>query len=147
MNPFSLLVVDDDENDLLFMRRAISRAEISNPVQVVRDGQQAIDYLAGTGSFADRIQFPLPGLIITDYQLPLKSGFDLLKWLRSRPGLKRIPVILLSSTANPAEMSAVFDAGGNAFVVKPTGMLELVDLFKAIKEFWINFNQVPPIPK
>src|ERR1700679_3895436 len=98
LNPQTvILLVEDDPNDVFLMQRALKRAEITNPLQVATDGQQAIDYLSGTGKFSDRTQYPLPDLIFLDLKLPYKSGFDVLEWIRSQPALASTSVIILTS--------------------------------------------------
>src|SRR5260221_9284886 len=96
---FSILLAEDDENDVYFVKRALNWADIHNPIQVERDGQEAIDYLSGAGDYADRKRFPLPKLALLDIKMPRKTGFDVLQWLRSQEdeGLHRLPVIIMSS--------------------------------------------------
>src|SRR5258708_39753770 len=97
---FTILLAEDDENDVWFVKRALNWADIHNPVQVVHDGQEAIDYLQGRNAYADRERYPLPKLALLDIKMPGKGGFDVLKWLRNDAdeGLRRLPVVIMSSS-------------------------------------------------
>jgi CheY-like chemotaxis protein len=138
-----ILVAEDDENDVTFLQRAFAKAEIRNPLYFVPDGQTAIDYLSGAGTYSDRIQYPLPGLLILDLKMPHKTGMDVLKWLRSRETLRCLPAIMLSSSTHPAEIEAAYRNGANAFVTKPSGIPERAELARMIKGFWLTFNEFP----
>src|SRR5687768_12255012 len=94
-----ILLVEDDQNDVLFMERALRKAHVPNQVCVSHDGREAVDYLSGTGPFADRNQHPLPCLIILDLKMPRMTGMDVLQWLREQPVLSCLPVIVLSSSS------------------------------------------------
>src|SRR5579864_1791287 len=97
MTTETILLVEDDENDAFFLKRAIHKIGMVNPVLCARDGQEAINYLRGEGKFGQRGDFPLPGLILLDLKLPLVMGLDVLKWIRQNPELSPIVVILSSS--------------------------------------------------
>lgn len=131
----TLLVVEDDENDLFFLDRTIRKAGIENPIQVARSGLEAIEYLSGTGSFADRQQFPLPSLVFLDLHLPGKSGLEVLSWIRKQPELNEVVVVLLTASKEEAAISAAYEIGANCYLVKPpTGeslnvLLEALDLY------------------
>src|SRR5687768_14338550 len=93
-----LLIVEDDPDALFLLKRSLLKAGLRAPVQVATDGEEAVSYLAGTGSFADRERHPLPCLILLDLKLPRKSGFEVLEWMRSQPRLRRIPVIIVTTS-------------------------------------------------
>ena len=97
LTDFIMLLVEDDPNDILLIQRAFAKACLVNPLKVVRDGEEALNYLSGSGEFADRGRYPLPSLILLDLKLPRKSGLEILQWLRQQPALKHIPVIVLTS--------------------------------------------------
>jgi CheY-like chemotaxis protein len=138
-----ILVAEDNEDDLDFLRRAFSQAEISNPLQIAGDGQMAIDYLSGLGPFADRLQFPLPGLLLLDLKMPRRSGLDVLTWIRHHEQFSGLPIIMLSSSVHPVEITEAYRRGVNAFVTKPAGLPERTTLAKAIKGFWLTFTEIP----
>jgi CheY-like chemotaxis protein len=139
----SVLVAEDDDNDVFLLRHAFQEAAVENPLYTVEDGQLAIDYLSGTGKYADRLQFPLPYLLILDLKMPRKTGLDVLIWLREVPVLRCLPVMVFSSSAHPADVEAAYDGGANAFVVKPAGTQKRVELVKTLRDFWLTFNEPP----
>ena len=141
----SLLIVEDDENDVFFLQHAFAQAKIENPLQIARDGQEAIDYLSGTNSFADRSKYPLPYLILLDLKMPRKTGMDVLEWLSEQAELRCLPVVVFTSSAHRTDIERAYELGANAFVVKPASMEKRAELAKAIGLFWLEFNEVPAI--
>ena len=137
-----ILQVEDDPNDVFLLQHAMNKAGVANPIQVATDGQQAIDYLKGAGKFADRERFPLPCLVLLDLKLPYVMGLDVLEWIRQQPGLSLI-VILLTASAEDADIATAYRLGANAFLTKPTTAGELEDMAKAIKDFWLTHNTLP----
>ena len=142
-NTLGILLAEDDDNDILLLQRAFSTAEIQNPLFVARDGQEAIDYLAGTGNFANRVEYPLPFLILLDLKMPKRSGMEVLQWLRSQPVLRCLPVIIFSSSAHRHDVERAYRLGANAFVAKPSSTEERIQLSRYIKGFWLQFNEPP----
>ena len=138
-----ILHVEDDENDIFFLKHAFDKAGILSPMHIAKDGQQAVDYLAGVGKFSDRSSHPLPWLIILDLKLPRKSGIEVLKWLRADSGLPILPVLILSSSGQSDDVDQAYALGANCFVVKPSSVSERVRLAGTIKEFWLGFNRPP----
>ena len=121
-----ILLVEDDANDVIFLQRAFKKADVTVPIRVARDGQEAIDYLSHAGSFQDREQFPVPCLIILDLTLPKKNGLEVLHWLRQQPELQEIPVVMVTSLAEVGLRDRVLHEGVEAFRVKPMSLDELV---------------------
>jgi CheY-like chemotaxis protein len=141
---FVILLAEDDVNDALLVERALSRADIQNPVMVVRDGQEAIDYLKGKGPFADRKNFPLPTLALLDIKMPKKNGLEVLEWVRHNGGgLKLLPVIIMSSSSIQEDIDRAYQLGVNAYLVKPTAFDELVETLKTTTDFWKVFVAHP----
>jgi CheY-like chemotaxis protein len=138
-----ILQVEDDPNDVFFLKHAIKKAGVANPIQVAVDGQQAIDYLKGTGKFADREHFPLPCLVLLDLKLPYVMGLDVLKWIRSQP-LESLPVIILSASAQASDVATAYRLGASGFLTKPSEASKLEDIVKSIKDFWLTHNVLPP---
>jgi len=109
MTPASaILLVEDNDDDVFLMKRALKDAQIANPLQVVDDGQQAIDYLLGTEQFADRNFYPLPAVVFLDLKLPVKSGYEVLSWIRSYKPLATLVVVVLTSSDEPADVADCF---------------------------------------
>src|SRR5687767_14330439 len=103
----------------------------------------AIDYLSGAGKFSDRTQFPLPGLVLLDLKLPHLTGLDVLAWIRQQSSLKRLIIIILSSSAEEGDIARGYELGVNGFLVKPADANVLADMCKALKHFWLTYNQSP----
>jgi CheY-like chemotaxis protein len=121
-----ILVVEDDENDALLIRRAFQKAEITNPCHYSSSGEAAMAYLLGMGEHSDRQRHPLPGLVLLDLRLPGLSGFDLLFWIRSHPEFHDLRVVVLSSSDEMRDVNEAYHLGANSFLVKPLE-LENVD--------------------
>lgn len=143
VSDFTLLLVEDDPNDLLLIQRAFAKARLVNPVRIVRDGEEAINYLAGNGEFADRGRCPLPSLILLDLKLPKKSGLDVLEWMRGRPSLRRIPVIVLTSSRESEDIRKAYELGANSYLVKPLGFDNLLEVIQALRMYWVILNKAP----
>jgi CheY-like chemotaxis protein len=115
----TILLVEDTEDDVFLMRRALKAAGILNPLQVVEDGQQAIDYLSGKGAYEDRSMWPFPRLLFLDLKLPVKSGFEVLEWLRSNPCKVKPVVFVMSSSNLPKDKERAISLGAVSYIVKP----------------------------
>jgi len=133
---FTVLLVEDDLNDIFLVKRAFKKANIPNPLQVVTDGVEAIHYLQGEDKYSDRIRFPVPRLIVMDIKMPRKTGFEVLEWIKADPHLKRIPVIIVSSSNQPDDVNRAYQMGANAYMVKPMNYREVESLFQSITHYW-----------
>lgn len=142
---FPILLVEDDENDVFFFKRAVEKAAILHPLRVVRDGQDAIHYLGGTGEYTDRTLHPAPRLVVLDLNLPVKHGLQVLQWIRSQPGTHNVIVIVLTSSMDVLDMHDAYSFGANAYVVKPADPNELTSLVATIRQFWLGLNAPPPV--
>lgn len=127
------------------MQHALAEAGVKNPIHVAVDGRQALEYLQGNGQYAERNKFPLPYLVLLDLKLPLLPGMEVLKWIRQAE-LPAI-VVVLTSSENEADVTNAYRLGANAYIVKPSQLKELVEIAKAIKEFWLVRNRPPPTTK
>jgi CheY-like chemotaxis protein len=137
----TILLVEDNEDDVFLMKRALKSAGIINPVSVAEDGQQAIDYLAGSGDYGDRAAHPIPAVVFLDLKLPLKRGLDVLAWIRRQPEFEGLVVVVLTSSNEPSDLKEAYRLGANSYVVKPPTAAQLLDLAKAFKWYWLQFNQ------
>ena len=138
----TILQVEDDPNDVFLLKHAMKKAQMANPMQVASDGQEAIDYLSGAGKFADREQYPLPGLVLLDLKLPFVMGLDVLKWIRKQPNAGPV-VIILTASAEDEDIASAYRLGANAFLTKPSEANKLQEIVKAIKDFWLTHNTLP----
>jgi CheY-like chemotaxis protein len=138
MTPPPVLYVEDDENDVLLMRRAWTWVGVPNPLQVVRDGREALAYLAGEELYANRADYPLPCLVLLDLKMPRISGLDVLRWIRSQPAHLALRVIVFSSSKLPVDINAAHALRIAAYVVKPGPYDEWVAMVDALKTSWLG---------
>ena len=139
------MLAEDDPNDVLLIQRAFQRNHVANPVQVVRDGDEALAYLRGQAPFADRERHPLPVLMLMDLKMPRKSGLEVLEWVRQQPGLKRLPIIVLTSSNQSPDINRAYELGANSYLVKPAGFDSLLDLVKNLDMYWLILNEKPEL--
>ena len=142
---FAILVAEDDPSDVELLRLAMRRAGIFNPLSVVNDGQEAIDYLKGEGEFCDRNKFPFPKIVITDLKMPRRTGFELLAWVRNHPECKVLPTVLMSGSGLPNDVQRAYGLGVNSYFRKPTSLGELTTLMDLLKNYWSR-AEVPAPP-
>lgn len=138
-----ILLAEDDPNDVFFLEKAFREVGLSKPLAVAHDGREAVDYLSGTGQYADRNTHPFPCLMILDLKMPRMSGMDVLQWLRDKPVLYCLPVIVLSSSSRRHDVERAYRLGANAFVAKPGSNEDRAKLARLIKEFWLELNEPP----
>ena len=139
-----ILLVEDDENDVMFVKMAMKKAGVTNPIQVVTDGQQALDYFQGSGKFANRSQFPIPYLVLLDLKLPFVMGLDVLAWIREQAELKSTIVIVLTSSRHTGDIRIAYQLGANAYLVKPADLNALEETMRTLKGFWLTQNVPSP---
>jgi CheY-like chemotaxis protein len=145
-NPAStLLVIEDEPDDRFLIERALAKARIANPVQMVVDGDEAVAYLSGEGRFADRTANPLPILVLLDLKLPRRSGLEVLEWIRSTPHVRRIPVVVLTSSADSADVQRAYDRGANSYLVKPVEFEALHQMIETLGLYWLVLNRLPRV--
>jgi CheY-like chemotaxis protein len=148
LNEVAILLAEDDENDILLVRRAFDRAKIPNPLFIVHSGQETIDYLSGKDSFADRARFPLPGVLLLDLKMPGLDGFDVLAWLRTQPRFDTLPVVVLSSSKLQPDIDRSRQLGVYDYRVKPHSFEDFVRLLDDVRKCWLDerFNRycAPP---
>jgi len=142
---YTFLIVEDDPNDVALIKRAFQKAQLVNPLHVVTDGEAAIAYLAGKAPYDNRQRFPLPVVLLLDLKLPLKSGFEVLQWLRQQPKLRRLPVVILTSSSESPDINKAYDLGANSYLVKPVAMDALADMFKTLDLYWLVLNEKPDL--
>ncbi len=138
-----ILLAEDDENDIFLMKRAFARANITNPLMVVRNGQEAIDYLAGKGDYGKRDKNPLPGMLLLDLKMPWMDGFDVLRWIRGQPQFNTLPVVVLTSSKLQEDIDKSRQLGVFDYRVKPHGFEDLVRLLTDVCQCWLDerFNR------
>lgn len=140
----TILLVDDSVDDIFLVRTAFENAKITNPIQEVHNGDEAIAYLQGEPPFDDRGKFPLPALMLLDLNMPMRNGFQVLEWLRAQPGLKRINVVILTASLREQDVDRAFDLGANSFIVKPSSIEGLTAIARCLRD-WMNCTQFPQL--
>ncbi len=138
-----ILIVEDDHDEALLIERALKRAGVEAPLNVVPDGRAAIAYLGRARDGASDSE-PRPQLVLLDLNLPRLSGFDVLRWIRQDVGSRRLPIVVLTSSDEPSDISEAYDLGANSYVVKPRGLADLADVARRLREYWLELNASPP---
>ena len=138
----AILLVEDNEDDVFLLQRAFRKAGIENPLQVVIDGQQALDYLEGKEAYADRVKFPLPFVLFLDLNMPRKKGLEVLEQIRATPSLRSLMVNILSSSTRSADINRAADLGANTYFIKPTQL----EKFQELIESWYRLTQFIAYP-
>jgi len=138
-----ILVVEDREDDILLIKRAFKKITLPNPIQIVRDGQEAVDYLLGEGEFSNRDEHPLPSLILLDLKMPRMDGFEFLVWIRKQDEFRHLPVVVLTSSSELRDVNAAYRLGANSFLVKPHDFEQFIGLNKSLQQIWIKHGRTP----
>ena len=140
--PIVVLHIDDDANDTALLQAATRRAGVSFQLHNAHDSEQAISYLSGQGNFADRKAHPLPSLVLLDLKMPRATGFELLRWIRSRIQFTNLPVIVLSGSELKDDIRRAYDIGANSYLVKPLGFEALVSMVKQLSNSWVPGRKI-----
>ncbi len=127
-----LLVAEDDSNDVFIFKVAIKKATLPYQLHFVEDGGQAIDWFRGTGQYADRSQYPIPHVLITDLKMPRTSGFELLKWVRSQPTFASLPIIVLSSSDEPSDVTRAYSLSATSYFIKTIEYKDVIEFLRAL---------------
>jgi len=139
-----LLLVDDNRMDVELTLDAFREAKLSNKIHVVMGGQEALDYVFGVGQYADRKTHPIPNLILLDIKMPGIDGFEVLRQIKSTPIIKRIPVVILTSSKEEGDRALSYDTGANSYLVKPVSFDGFLNVVKQVDGYWLSLNMDPP---
>jgi len=142
-NQAVFLLVEDSDDDALLIKRAFARANVLNPLHLVRGGAEALEYLGGTSRYANRDEYPLPAIVLLDLKMPGIDGFEVLRWIRLQPGLKALRVVVLSSSDNLRDVTLAYQLGANSFLIKPVDFERFVEISQAISGYWLWMNEAP----
>jgi CheY-like chemotaxis protein len=137
-----ILLAEDREDDVIIIRKAFARTSFPYRLNVVRDGEQAVDYLEGAPPFDNRSRSPFPSVLLLDLKMPRKDGFEVLDWIRARPQFSSLRVVVLTSSKVTADINQAYARGANAFLAKPAGFENYTELAEFINGFWLQCNQV-----
>ncbi len=140
---FKVLMVDDDPEDGVLVQKAIASAGHKVDFQVVTNGAEVLDYLFTEGRFTDQSRAPRPNLILLDLNMPGVDGFTVLKQIKSNMDLRRIPVVVLTTSEAETDIVKSYDIGANTFITKPTSFADMIEVMKSLKKYWFDSAQLP----
>lgn len=138
-----ILLAKDNEDYALLFQRALKTARIQANLLIVRDGKEAVDYLAGAEPYADRTKHPFPRLVLLDLKMPRMDGFEVLSAVRQRLGFTRLPVIVLTHSDNPADIRRAYELGATSYFQKPDSLEGLDEMIHVLHAYWLKFNHFP----
>lgn len=138
-----VLLVEDDPDDVEITKRAFTRGRIANPLYVVRDGEEALEFMRHTGRYPSPGGAPRPGLILLDLNLPRLSGRDLLRIVKTDAALRRIPVVVLTTSDEQTDVRECYDAGANSYLTKPVVFENFIDAVITIGKYWLCLAEIP----
>lgn len=139
----TILLADDDPDDRMLTRDAFQESHLRNTLEMVEDGEELLDYLNHRESYAGDAARPRPGLILLDLNMPRKDGREALKEIKNNPELRRIPIVVLTTSKAEEDILRTYDLGVNSFVVKPVTFEALVDVLKTIGKYWFEIVELP----
>ncbi len=140
-----ILMADDDADDRLLADEAFKESRLINQLYFVEDGEELMDYLLNRGKYTDPAQAPKPGLILLDLNMPKKDGREALKEIKSYPHLKRIPIVILTTSKAEEDVLRSYNFGANSYITKPVTFDELVKILLVLGEYWFEIVDLPPI--
>jgi len=138
-----ILLAKDNDNDARLVSRAIETAGVSAYVQVVGDGQEAVDYLAGVNQYGDRSRFPFPKLVLLDLKMPRLDGFEVLTIVRNRLRITNLPIIILTGSENPQDIKRAYALGATSYFCKPDTLEGMDEMIHVLHAYWLKFNHFP----
>jgi two-component system, response regulator len=144
MSGKTILLVEDNPSDIELTRRALERSRVANDLVVVEDGEQALEYLSCTGAFASRNPCELPALVLLDLKLPKIDGLGVLEWLRKEERTRRLPVVVLTSSAEERDVANSYDLGVNSYIRKPVDFVQFAAAIQQLGLYWLVLNAPPP---
>ncbi|RYG69328.1 response regulator [bacterium] len=142
--PITILLADDSEDDRMMTREALEESFVINELREVEDGEELMEYLHRRGAYTDAANSPRPGLILLDLNMPRKDGYEALQEIRNDPRLRRIPVVILTTSDAEGDVVRSYDLGVSSFITKPVTFAGLVDIMKTFGKYWIEIVAIPP---
>jgi CheY-like chemotaxis protein len=141
--PIVILLADDDEDDRILTADALRVSKLANDLRTVSDGEQLMDYLYHRGEYAPPASSPRPGLVLLDLNMPRKDGREALREMKADPGLRSIPVLVLTTSKAEEDVERTYNLGANSFIVKPVTFDDLVEAMRVATEYWFQVVQLP----
>jgi CheY-like chemotaxis protein len=142
-SPIIILMADDDADDRMLAKEALEESRVMNDLYFVEDGEELMDYLYERGKFAEPAKAPRPGLILLDLNMPRKDGREALREIKADPNLRRIPIVIMTTSKAEEDIYRSYDLGANSFITKPVTFERLVELMRALGQYWIEFVELP----
>lgn len=139
----TILMADDDEDDCMLAREALGESRLANNLHIVQDGEELLDYLYRRGQYAEASNSPRPGLILLDLNMPKKDGREALREIKIDPHLRRIPIVILTTSKSEEDICRSYDLGANSFIIKPITFSSLVEVMKTIGKYWFQIVELP----
>jgi two-component system, response regulator len=147
MEPKVILLIEDNPSDIELTRRALLKSNIANPLTVVEDGQDALDYFFKKGKYKTDLPYDYPAITLLDLKLPRVDGIEVLRQLRANPRTKRVPIVVLTSSNEERDLAACYDLGVNSYIRKPVSFEQFADCIRQLGLYWLVLNEVPPVVK
>lgn len=142
--PITILMADDDPDDRLMARDAFAECALPNPLRFAEDGEELMAYLHRMGRYADQGAYPTPGLILLDLNMPRKDGREALREIKSDPELRKIPVVVLTTSKAEEDVARSYLDGANSFITKPASFEGLLDVVQSLGKYWLDTVDLPP---
>ena len=142
--PFVILMAEDDPDDQMLVKEAFDEVYLKNPLQFVNDGEQLLDYLKREGEFSSLQGTPLPGLILLDLNMPKKDGREALKEIKEIEALRKIPIVILTTSKAEEDIIRSYDLGASSYIVKPVTLNNLMDVARSLGQYWLEIVTLPP---
>jgi CheY-like chemotaxis protein len=142
--PVSILLAEDDADDRLMVKEAFQESHVANDLHFVGDGVELLEYLHHQDKFSDRFRFPVPDLILLDLNMPLKDGREALQEIKADPALRRIPVVVMTTSKSEEDILRSYDIGAASYITKPVTFEALVKIIKGLGEYWVQIVKLPP---
>jgi two-component system, response regulator len=143
----TILIADDDEEDLMMTQEALELSRLGNDVRFVHDGEDLMDYLCHRGEYVDPAVAPLPGLILLDLNMPRKDGREAVAEIKANPDLRKIPIVVLTTSRAEEDVFRSYDLGVSSFITKPVTFQGLVEAMKVLAVYWFEIVELPSRPK
>lgn len=141
----NILLVEDNDDDVILILRALRKGGINAPIRVAKDGEQAIVILSGAGSYHETPVASLPSIVLLDLKLPKISGFEVLEWIKTRQDLSAMPVVVFTNSVQDSDLKQAYALGANSYLRKPTTMAETTELMKTVGTYWLDYNKRSPL--
>lgn len=142
--PVPILMAEDDPDDRLLSQEALDESRLANKLYFVKDGEELLEYLCHEGRYSNSTLAPRPGVILLDLNMPRKDGREALREIKANPDLRRIPVVVLTTSKAEEDILRSYDMGVNGYITKPVNLEELVEVMRMIGKYWFEIVELPP---